>query len=96
MTPECARLLNTETEGGRSEQRNSLRRDMALAQDVRADSSISEVRENRDHRFCLDPVTDALQPWTVESTSNFSTGDKTIKYAMSNFQTYDNEGVKVQ
>ncbi|KAF1384663.1 hypothetical protein PFLUV_G00122530 [Perca fluviatilis] len=36
------RLLNAETEGGRSEQRNSLRRDVTLAQDVRADSSQAE------------------------------------------------------
>ncbi|XP_070693252.1 bicaudal C homolog 2 [Pempheris klunzingeri] len=36
------RLLNSQTEGGRSEQRNSLRRDLTLAQDVRADSSKAE------------------------------------------------------
>ncbi|XP_019109294.2 bicaudal C homolog 2 [Larimichthys crocea] len=36
------RLLNAETEGGRSERRNSLRRDVMLAQDVRADSSKAE------------------------------------------------------
>ncbi|TDH07706.1 hypothetical protein EPR50_G00108250 [Perca flavescens] len=36
------RLLNAETEGGRSERRNSLRRDVTLAQDVCADSSQAE------------------------------------------------------
>ncbi|XP_054454078.1 bicaudal C homolog 2 [Anoplopoma fimbria] len=36
------RLLNTENEGVRSERRNSLRRDLAMAQDVRADSSTAE------------------------------------------------------
>ncbi|XP_070769120.1 bicaudal C homolog 2 [Enoplosus armatus] len=36
------RLLNAELEGGRSERRNSLRRDVTLAQDVRADSSKTE------------------------------------------------------
>nr|XP_020480083.1 protein bicaudal C homolog 1-like [Monopterus albus] len=36
------RLLNTGTEGGRNEWRNSLRRDVALAQDVHADSSKAE------------------------------------------------------
>ncbi|XP_049441685.1 bicaudal C homolog 2 [Epinephelus fuscoguttatus] len=36
------RLLNVETEGGRSERRNSLRRDVTLAQDVHADSSKAE------------------------------------------------------
>ncbi|XP_056239152.1 bicaudal C homolog 2 isoform X1 [Seriola aureovittata] len=36
------RLLNAEIEGGRNEQRNSLRRDVMLAQDVRADSSKAE------------------------------------------------------
>ncbi|XP_030001137.1 bicaudal C homolog 2 [Sphaeramia orbicularis] len=36
------RLLNTENEGGRNEWRNSLRRDMTLAQDVHADSSKAE------------------------------------------------------
>ncbi|XP_068570816.1 bicaudal C homolog 2 [Cebidichthys violaceus] len=36
------RLLNAEMEGGRSERRNSLRRDVAIAQDVHADSSKAE------------------------------------------------------
>ncbi|XP_076594918.1 bicaudal C homolog 2 [Chaetodon auriga] len=36
------RLLNAEMEGGRSERRNSLRRDVTLAQDVCADSSKAE------------------------------------------------------
>ncbi|XP_040903948.1 bicaudal C homolog 2 [Toxotes jaculatrix] len=36
------RLLNAEIEGGRNERRNSLRRDMTLAQDVRTDSSKAE------------------------------------------------------
>ncbi|CAJ1058706.1 bicaudal C homolog 2 [Xyrichtys novacula] len=36
------RLLNAEMEGGRSEWRNSLRRDVMLAQDVTADSSQAE------------------------------------------------------
>ncbi|KAM6952368.1 bicaudal C homolog 2 [Lycodopsis pacificus] len=36
------RLLNAEMEGGRSERRNSLRRDVTMAQDVRADSSKAE------------------------------------------------------
>ncbi|XP_041654142.1 bicaudal C homolog 2 [Cheilinus undulatus] len=36
------RLLNTDMEGGRSERRNSLRRDVVLAQDITADSSKAE------------------------------------------------------
>ncbi|KAM7000169.1 bicaudal C homolog 2 [Tautogolabrus adspersus] len=36
------RLLNADVEGGRSERRNSLRRDVTLAQDVTADSSKAE------------------------------------------------------
>ncbi|TNN70535.1 Protein bicaudal C 1-B [Liparis tanakae] len=36
------RLLNPEMEGGRSERRNSLRRDVTMAQDVRSDSSKAE------------------------------------------------------
>ncbi|XP_035768960.1 bicaudal C homolog 2 [Neolamprologus brichardi] len=36
------RLLNADTEGGRSERRNSLRRDVTLAQNVRADSFKAE------------------------------------------------------
>lgn len=42
LLSECARLLNSEIEGGRSERRNSLRRDVTMAQDVRADSSKAE------------------------------------------------------
>lgn len=39
------RLLNTEIEGGRAEQRNSLRRDMALVQEGHGDLSKSAVRK---------------------------------------------------
>lgn len=46
--PECARLLKTEMEEGRSERRSSLRRDVTLAQDIRSEA---EVRKNRDCLF---------------------------------------------
>lgn len=47
MSPECARLLNTEMEEGRSERRNSLRRDVSLTQDIHAESFKAQVRKNR-------------------------------------------------
>lgn len=45
VSPGCARLLNVEVEGGKTEQRNILRRD--LAQNLPADSSKVEVRISR-------------------------------------------------
>ncbi len=62
VSPECARLLNSETEGGRSERRNSLRTDVMLAQDIRADSSKAEVRKNRNCRSHIFPHTKWCTP----------------------------------
>lgn len=79
VPPDCARLLNADTEGGRSERRNSLRRDVTLAQNVRADSFKAEVRKTGAAglflacfftKLCTESVADILVMDNAQWTDN--------------------------